>query len=137
MADKLHLEIVTPAQIVLSQNVTYVMATGCEGEFGVMPGHTPFMTALKIGILSYDDENGVTHWAFVNSGFVEVLPNKVTVLAQSAELREKIDISRAERARKRAETHIVEAKSNKNIDLDRAELALQRAIARLKVTNAH
>lgn len=133
MEDKLHLEIVTPEEMILQQDVNYVMATGCEGEFGVMPGHTPFMTALKIGVLSYDDEEGQTHWAFINRGFAEVLPTKVTILAESAELREKIDISRAERARKRAEERISEAKTNKDVDLDRAEWALQRAILRLKL----
>lgn len=132
-AEKIHLEIVTPEQMVLQADVNYVMATGCEGEFGVMPGHTPFMTALKIGTLRYEDEHGQDHGVFVNKGFAEVLPDKVTILAESAELVEKIDMTRAEKARKRAETRIAEAKSNKEIDLDRAEWALQRAIVRLNL----
>ena len=132
-ADKIHLEIVTPEHMVLKSDVCYVMATGCEGEFGVMPGHTPFMTALKIGVLSYEDVEGHDHKFFVNKGFAEVLPDKVTVLAESAEPVEKIDLSRAEKARKRAETRIAEAKTNKDIDLDRAEWALQRAVLRLNL----
>lgn len=132
-ADKIHLEIVTPEQMVFQADVNYVMATGCEGEFGVLPGHTPFMTALNIGALKYEDEQGHVHGVFVNKGFAEVLPEKVTVLAESAELVEKIDITRAEKARKRAETRIAEAKTNKEVDLDRAEWALQRAIVRLNL----
>lgn len=132
-ANKIHLEIVTPEQKVFQADVNYVMATGCEGEFGVLPGHTPFMTALNIGALKYEDENGHEHGVFVNRGFAEVLPAKVTVLAESAELVEKIDLTRAEKARKRAEVRIAEAKTNKDIDLDRAEWALQRAIVRLNL----
>lgn len=133
MAEKIHLEIVTPEKLVLNQDVNYVMATGVCGEFGVMPGHTPFMTALKIGALNYEDDHGVEHSVFVNRGFAEVLPNKVTILAESAELREKIDLNRAELARQRAETRIADAKTNKDIDLDRAEWSLQRAIVRLNL----
>lgn len=132
-ANKIHLEIVTPEQMVFQADVNYVMATGCEGEFGVLPGHTPFMTALNIGALKYEDELGHVHGVFVNKGFAEVLPEKVTVLAESAELVEKIDMTRAEKARKRAETRIAEAKTNKDVDLDRAEWALQRAIVRLNL----
>lgn len=132
-ADKIHLEIVTPEHKVLAEDVNYVMATGCEGEFGVMPGHTPFMTALKIGALFYEDHEGNPHKVFVNKGFAEVLPHKVTILAESAEPVEKIDMTRAEKARKRAETRIAEAKTNKDVDLDRAEWALQRAIMRLNL----
>ena len=133
MAEKIHLEIVTPEKQILNQDVKYVMGTGVCGEFGVMPGHTPFMTALKIGALNYEDEHGVEHCVFVNKGFAEVLPDKVTILAESAEPREKIDLNRAELARQRAENRIAEAKNNKDVDLDRAEWALQRAIVRLNL----
>ncbi|MCZ7391635.1 ATP synthase F1 subunit epsilon, partial [Klebsiella pneumoniae] len=78
-----------------------VMAPGSEGEFGVLIGHTPFMTSLKTGILRYRDSGGTERFIFVSGGFAEALPNKVTVLAESAERRRDIDVERARSALER------------------------------------
>ena len=98
----LQLEIVTPDKLVLSESVDYVGAPGIEGEFGVMAGHIPFLSALAIGGLHYK-AGGKNHYVFISGGFAEVSDNKVTVLAESAEAAENIDAARAEQAKRRAE----------------------------------
>jgi F-type H+-transporting ATPase subunit epsilon len=99
----------------------------------VLIGHTSFLTTLKIGMLRYKDSGGSERVVFVNGGFAEVLPNKVTVLAESADRRRDIDIERARAALKRAEQRLAEARTREDIDFRRAETALQRAIARIKI----
>ena len=126
----LQLEIVTPDRLVLSRQVDYVGAPGLEGEFGVLPGHIPFLSALAVGSLSYKAE-GKTRYAFVAGGFAEVSDDKVTVLAESAEEACNIDFARAEAARKRAEERL--AKKTDDINLMRAEAALARAVRRLSL----
>lgn len=126
----LRLEIVTPDHMVLSREVTYVGAPGLEGEFGILPGHIPFLSALKVGGLYYKSD-GKTKWVFVSGGFAEVSDDMVTVLAESAEEAEEIDTARAEYARKRAEERL--AKHEPDIDLIRAQAALSRAICRLNL----
>lgn len=128
---QLRLEIVTPDQVVLSTDVDYVGAPGVDGEFGVLAGHIPLLTALSIGTLLYrkgNDEDLV----FVAGGFAEVANNKITILAQAAELAENIDIERAERAKARAEERLSK-KQQDGIDIARAELALKRAVMRLNI----
>ncbi|MFN2435792.1 MAG: F0F1 ATP synthase subunit epsilon [Desulfotignum sp.] len=131
MAEKLMLEVVTPQKSVVSEAVDTVVAPGSEGEFGALKGHTTFLTSLKVGTLRYIDANGKEQHLFVNGGFAEVLPDKVTILAESAERNQDIDVVRAQAAKERAEQRL----SNRaaGIDLLRAELALRRAIRRLKV----
>ncbi|MDZ7666840.1 MAG: F0F1 ATP synthase subunit epsilon [Desulfotignum sp.] len=131
MAEKLMLEVVTPQKAVVSEAVDTVVAPGSEGEFGALKGHTTFLTSLKVGTLRYIDANGKEQHLFVNGGFAEVLPDKVTILAESAERNQDIDVVRAQAAKERAEQRL----SNRaaGIDLLRAELALRRAIHRLKV----
>lgn len=129
METKLKLEIVTPYGLILSDDVDEVTAVGSEGEFGVLPGHAPFLTTLKIGMLRYKKGNEV-RYIFVNSGFAEVGPNKVTVLADSAEKAEDIDVERAKAAMKRAEERL---KKMEEIDFTRAEAALERATTRIHV----
>lgn len=131
MAEKLMLEVVTPQKAVVSEAVDTVVAPGSEGEFGALKGHTTFLTSLKVGTLRYIDANGKEQNLFVNGGFAEVLPDKVTILAESAEQNQDIDVVRAQAAKERAEQRL----SNRaaGIDLLRAELALRRAIHRLKV----
>lgn len=126
----LHLDIVTPDQLVLSKEVDYVGAPGLEGEFGVLPGHIPFISALAIGGLYYKAD-GKTRHVFISGGFAEVSDNKVTVLAESAEEAENIDFARAEHARKRAEERL--AKRDDDINAGRALAALSRANIRLSL----
>ncbi len=128
---QLRLEIVTPDQVVLSTDVDYVGAPGVDGEFGVLAGHIPLLTALSIGTLLYRNGN-VEDLVFVAGGFAEVANNKVTILAQAAELAENIDIERAERAKARAEERLSK-KQQDGIDIARAELALKRAVMRLNI----
>src|SRR3990172_11492133 len=101
MAETILLEIVTPDRLVLSEEVDDVTAPGIEGEFGVLPGHTPFLTTLKIGEVSYKKEN-MTKYIAVSWGYAEVVPSQVTILAEAAEVAEEIDTKRAEEARARA-----------------------------------
>ncbi len=130
----LRLEIVTPDQVVLSSDVEYVGAPGVDGEFGVLAGHIPLLTALSIGTLVYRIGNK-DYMAFIAGGFAEVADNKITILAQAAELAENIDVGRAEKAKARAEERLQNAKHQDGIDIVRAENAMKRAIMRLKIAN--
>jgi F-type H+-transporting ATPase subunit epsilon len=134
MAQHIKLSIVTPEKEVVSDDCQIVMAPGSVGEFGVLSGHTPFLTSLKIGAVRYTDGSGKEHVVFVSGGFAEVLPDKVTILAESAESEEAIDAKRAEAARDRAEKRIAEA--GKDLDMIRAQAALARAIQRLKIVSS-
>ncbi|MBM4136382.1 MAG: F0F1 ATP synthase subunit epsilon [Nitrospira sp.] len=126
---KLRLEIVTPYGLILSEEVDEVVCSGSEGEFGVLPGHTPFFTTLKIGMLTYK-KGTVTAYVFVNWGYAEVGPDKVLVLADSAEKSEGIDVERAKAAMKRAEERLRKAEE---VDFARAESSLQRATTRVQI----
>ncbi|MFG6359374.1 F0F1 ATP synthase subunit epsilon [Taurinivorans muris] len=134
MMAALRLEIVTPDQVVLSSDVEYVGAPGVDGEFGVLAGHIPLLTALSIGTLVYRIGNK-DYMAFIAGGFAEVADNKITILAQAAELAENIDVERAEKAKARAEERLQNAKHQDGIDIVRAENAMKRAIMRLKIAN--
>jgi len=131
MAEKLFLEVVTPQKSVVSEEVEIVVAPGSEGEFGVLKGHTTFLTSLKLGTLRYKGADGKERYVFINGGFAEVLPNKVTILAESAERRKDIDVERATKARERAEKRL--ASKSPDTDLIRAEAALRRSLHRLKI----
>lgn len=131
MAENIFLEVVTPGASVVSEEAQIVMAPGSEGEFGVLKGHTTFLTSLKIGSLRYKDAAGKERVLFVNGGFAEVLPTKVTVLAESAERRSQIEVERVRAAKARAEKRLAEHSAD--IDIVRAEAALRRAIHRLSV----
>ncbi|MDR1490983.1 MAG: F0F1 ATP synthase subunit epsilon [Desulfovibrio sp.] len=126
----LRLDIVTPDCVVLSKDVEYVGAPGLLGEFGVLPGHIPFISALSVGVLHYKRE-GKSHYVFVSGGFAEVSEDTVTVLAESAEQAHQIDFSRAEEARKRAQARL-DAK-NEDHDFKRASFALARSVSRLSL----
>ncbi|MGC9196119.1 MAG: F0F1 ATP synthase subunit epsilon [Syntrophobacteraceae bacterium] len=129
MADKIFLEIVTPEKKVLSETVDIVVAPGEMGEFGVLPGHIPFLCKLKVGELRYRVGGALQHVA-VMGGYAEVLNNQVTILATAAEAAGDIDLVRAKAARERAERRIAEGRDK--FEFARAQAALQRAIARLK-----
>jgi F-type H+-transporting ATPase subunit epsilon len=131
MAENIRLEVVTPEKSVVSEDAQIVMAPGSLGEFGVLVGHTPFLTTLKTGALKYKDQSGRERFVFVSSGFAEALPDRVTVLAESAERRKDIDIQRAKAAAERAEQRL--QSDAKDIDYVRAKAALIRAISRLQL----
>ena len=133
MADNIRLEIVTPEKEVVNDMAQIVMAPGSLGEFGVLSGHTPFMTSLKTGTIHYRDENGKDQYVFVSGGFAEALPDQVTVLAESAERMEDIDMERAKAALERAENRLAQDKTKEDIDFARARAALERALVRLKL----
>ena len=128
--DKIELEIVTPERKVLSEMVDSVVIPGTQGYLGVLPGHTPLLTGLMIGELSYI-QGGKEHVLAVSHGYAEVLRGKVSVLAERCEKAEEIDVERAEKAKKRAE----EVLNRKDVPMDdfrRAELSIQRAITRMQ-----
>lgn len=129
MDDKIRLDVVTPYGLVLSEEVDELTAAGSEGEFGVLPGHVPFITTLKTGMLIIK-KDGRTEYLFVSSGYAEVTFSKVVVLADSAERAEDIDIERAIAARKRAEERLRQAEK---IDFGRATAAIERATIRTQV----
>ncbi|MCP4683685.1 MAG: F0F1 ATP synthase subunit epsilon [Desulfobacterales bacterium] len=133
MTDNIKLEIVTPDRIVVDEDAQIVMAPGTDGEFGVLSGHTPFLTSLQIGTVQYTDAGGNEHSVFVSGGFTEALPDKVTVLAESAERHQDIDIDRAKAAMERAQNRIADEKSE-DTDFTRAKTALARAMHRIKIT---
>jgi F-type H+-transporting ATPase subunit epsilon len=136
MAGTIRLEVVTPEKIVVSEEAQIVMAPGVLGEFGVLIGHTPFLTALKNGAVRFNDSKGDEHSIFVSGGFAEVLPGQVTILAESAERRRDIDVERARAALERAQKRLAEMRAKEEIDFTRAQAALQRAILRLRVAES-
>ena len=133
MAANIHLEVVTPEKIVVSEEVQIVASPGSEGEFGVLSGHTPFLTSLKTGTIRYTDASGKEHYVFVSGGFAEALPDKVTILAESAEINTDIDVNRAKEALARAEKRLAEERSREDIDFARARASLERATFRIRV----
>jgi len=134
VAETLRLEIVSPDKKVLSEDVDEVVAPGSEGQFGVLPGHLAFLTTLDVGELAYR-KGGTTTYVFVNEGYAEVSDDKVTILAESAERAEEIDVARAEAAKGRAEDRLSRAPAEvETIDTARAEAALKRAIWRIQVS---
>jgi F-type H+-transporting ATPase subunit epsilon len=124
------LEIVTPDRPLVREQVDEVELPGAEGYMGVLPGHTPLLTLLQVGELWYRRVNEKTYLA-VAFGFAEVLPDRVTVLAQVAERAEDIDVPRAQAALQRATARL--AQNAPDIDYDRARIAQQKAQTRLDV----
>ena len=128
LPEKIHLEIVTPEKQLFSGAVDSVTVPSNTGYLGILPGHAPLLAELGIGEISYKIGER-TDFVFCSWGFIEVLPDRVVLLAQNAELASDIDTKRAEEAKMRAEKLL--ASKNTNIDFGRAELALLRAISRL------
>ncbi len=128
----IELVIVTPEKQLLRSKAAGVQMPGENGYLGILPGHAPLMTELGIGELSYQEIGGKesAHVAIVR-GFAEVLPDRVTILAETAERAEEIDVQRAKDALARAEKRL--ASNDPNIDWDRANIALQRALIRVQV----
>jgi F-type H+-transporting ATPase subunit epsilon len=123
--------VVTPDGPVYESDVEMVSTKAKSGELGILPGHIPMVAPLAIGTVRLKNE-GKTELVAVTGGFLEVRPDKVTVLAQAAELGADIDVARAHAAKERAESRL--QANDSDTDLARAQLALQRALNRLKVT---
>lgn len=132
MAEKMHMEIITPEKILWQGEVKMVTAPGYLGEFGVLPEHAPFITSLEVGPMRFLTVEGSEQWAAVHGGYFEVLDDRITVLAVHAELAHEIDVERAERARGRAEARLkdFEHRSQDDKDVIRAKAALKRALTR-------
>jgi F-type H+-transporting ATPase subunit epsilon len=134
LPESIELVIVTPERQLLRQTVAEVTLPGGEGSMGVLPGHAPLITELGIGELTYraTGANEEGHLAII-SGFSEVLGDRVTVLAETAERPEEIDVARAEQAKNRAEQRLASASSDPSVDWSRAAIALQRSLIRIQV----
>lgn len=127
----IRLDIVTAEQSVYSEDVDMVIAPGIQGQLGILPQHTPLMTMLEPGELIVK-KGGEEFYMAVSGGFLEVRPDRVIVLADSAERAEEIDMARAEEAKRRAEK-MLEEKYVPGVDAARAEAALRRSLLRLKI----
>ncbi|MNC34287.1 ATP synthase epsilon chain [compost metagenome] len=127
------LEIVTPEHLVYSKQVNSLTVKGVNGDLGILPGHIPLVTPLQVAPM-FIKTDGATVTIAVHGGFVEVHKDKVTVLAESAELPTEIDVERAEAAKERAQRRLQTRSKQDEIDHRRAELALQRAVTRIKVS---
>ncbi len=128
----LALEIVTPERSILHEKVDEVEVPGADGYFGVLPGHTPLLASLQVGELWYRKAGEITYLS-IAFGFAEVLPDRVTILAQIAERADEIDVARAEEEKRRAETRISKRPSEQ--DLDAARISMLKALVRLRVAS--
>jgi|SRR3954452_12455630 F-type H+-transporting ATPase subunit epsilon len=130
MAETIELEIVTPEKLVVRDQVEEIQIPGKAGFLGVLPGHAPLITELAVGEISYR-KGGQTTYLSVAWGFAEVLPNKVTILAETAERAEDIDVARAQQALQAAQTRLAAADSEEKVDRELA--AVRRAETRIDV----
>ena len=136
MAGNIKLEVVTPEKSVVSEDVKMIIAPGSLGEFGVLIGHTPFLSTLKVGSLRYMDANNTERYVFISGGFAEALPDKVTILAESAERRRDIDIQRAKTSLERAQKRLADISKKEDFDFMRVRASLERALHRLKLSGS-
>ena len=128
----LTLEIVTPDRAVVRESVDEIQIPGSEGYLGVLPGHTPLLTSLQAGELWFRQGDDTSYVA-VASGFAEILPDRVTILAQIAERAEDIDTDRAQEAERRARVRLT--KSVEDVDFERARIAELKSLVRLRVAS--
>jgi F-type H+-transporting ATPase subunit epsilon len=134
MAQQIRLEVVTPNGAVVSEDVDIVNAPGYGGDFGVLANHAPFLATIRTGSLTYEQGKKREN-LMISGGFCECSNNKITFLVESAEFGRQIDVSRAMKAKERAEQRLAKATQHDDlINRTRAEAALQRALARLKVS---
>jgi len=130
VADTFQLEIVTPSKLLVKDAAEEAQIPGVSGYLGILPGHAPLISELSVGVITYK-AGGESHTLSVAWGFVEVLPDKVTILAEAAERPLEIDVARAQKSKDRAEQRL---KSNApEVDSARSEDALRRAETRLRV----
>jgi F-type H+-transporting ATPase subunit epsilon len=131
----IRLEFVTPERAIVHDDVDELELPGEDGDFGVLPGHAPLLATLQVGELWYRVGND-TRYLAIAFGFVEVLPERVTVLAQIAERAEDIDVARAEAAKRRAEERVQRPVSPQaELDFERARVALMKSLIRLQVAS--
>ncbi|NLJ83485.1 MAG: F0F1 ATP synthase subunit epsilon [Halanaerobiaceae bacterium] len=140
MSSTIKLEIVTPAGKKYSGEIEYLRVPAMDGEIGILPGHTPLVTGLKIGLLEI--KKGTERLVIpISEGFIEVTPGNINVVVRTAELPEEIDVERARRAKERAEKRLNglngEEVGLEYIDYVRARAALERALARLKAAETN
>jgi F-type H+-transporting ATPase subunit epsilon len=126
----IQLQIVSADRSLVNETVDEVEIPGADGYFGVLPGHTPLLALLQVGELWYR-QGQEKHYLSIAFGFAEVLPDRVTILAQIAEKADEIDLARAEAAKKRAEERL--AKPTTDMDFERARIAMLKALIRLQV----
>jgi F-type H+-transporting ATPase subunit epsilon len=129
---KLQLQIVSADRSLVNESVDEVVIPGFDGYFGVLPGHTPLLAVLQVGELWYR-QGQEKHYVAIAFGFAEVLPDRVTILAQIAEKTDEIDLARAEAAKKRAEERL--ARPVVDMDAERARISLLKALIRLQVAS--
>ncbi len=127
----IELQILTPDKLLVKEQVDEVEVPGTLGYFGVLPGHTPMLASLAVGEMWYRKGQEKIYLSLAY-GFCEVLPQRVTILAQLAERAEEIDVARAEEARRRAEARLAQAK---DVDYERARSALLKSLARLQASS--
>ncbi len=133
-APKIQLDVVTPEELVYSEQIDKLEGPAIDGLIGIWPKHAPLVTAMKIGVVKIEIDGEETQIA-ISEGFMEVQPDRINLVVRTAELPEEIDIERAKSARERAEEKLEKEKDN--IDFARAEAAYDRAKARLKAAGHH
>lgn len=134
MAQQIRLEVVTPNGAIVNEDVDIVNAPGYGGDFGVLANHAPFLSTIKIGLLTYE-QGKERHSLMISGGFSEVSNNKITFLVESAEFGADIDVERAMKAKERAQKRLSQATSqDDNFNITRAEVSLKRALARLRAS---
>ena len=130
LPEAIELQVVTPERHVLEENVQSIQLPGKEGELGILPGHAPLLTALGVGLLSYN-KDGQTRLLTVVDGYAEVLPDRVIVLAEVSERAEEIDVARAQESRSRAQSILAQTPAT-DPQWERASAALARSLVRLQ-----
>ncbi len=123
------MQVITPDRVVFSGDVQMVSLRGGDGDLGILPRHAPLVTTVKPGLVKVKVAEG-EDYIHVTGGFLEVLPTRITILADAAELSWQIDVERAQRAKERAEARL--SQRGEDVDVARAEAALQRAENRLR-----
>ena len=137
LPDSIELIVVTPERQIIREKVVEVVVPGLDGELGILPGHAPLITELGIGELRYRASASANPIPLaIISGFAEVLPDRVTILAETAERADEIDVARAEAALARAQKRVA-TPNDPNIDWDRASIALRRALIRIQVARKY
>lgn len=128
--DRIHLKVITHEKVIYDKDVISIVSNGINGQFGVLKNHLPFMTTLNIGVTKAEIEPGKFDYIATIGGIFQIKNNQAVILSDEALMGNDIDLARAKQAKERAQARL--ANSKQNIDVQRAELALARALARLK-----
>lgn len=137
MADTIRLELVTPERQILSEDVDEVIAPGVEGDLGVLPEHTPLLTALRVGELAYRTGKQLDYVAIVGGGFLEVNGNKVIVLADDAELGQEINLDEAIERKLKAEQDLEKERKADEKTFREAEISLMKELTRVQIAEKY